>query len=115
MNFREARGNLGYNVQATVNMGWCGSGGDEWIRDGDYHNTYANTFQMQAGENEVKRDILTVRYNRVRVADVQTFESTRGKRRETVLINCCNFVCCNRIILFTLYFSVCVDKQLQFF
>ena len=43
-------------MQATLNVGWCKSG-DEWIRKGDYHNDFAQRFELTRGETDARKDI----------------------------------------------------------
>ena len=41
-----------------LNIGWCATeGGSKWIKEGDYKNEYAESFQLPQGATEHDHEI----------------------------------------------------------
>ena len=55
--FKPPANSVEYTVSATLNMGWCPSGGDDWLHDGDYLTTTSYTFDVKPSTQIYEKDI----------------------------------------------------------
>lgn len=49
-------------MSAVLNMGWVPSG-DNWIRQGDYHNDTNHSLEIVKGQTEYSQNVTVVKYN----------------------------------------------------
>ena len=55
--FKQPQDNVEYTVGATLNMGWCPSGGDDWLHDGDFMTATMYSFEVEPKIHIYAKDI----------------------------------------------------------